>query len=126
MGLPFEDGGRDRRGVDCWGLVRLAFAGRGVDLPSYTDGYQNVDERAEIDVLIGAESAKWPWSQVQDPAEWDVAVFRHRGHACHVGIVIRPGWMLHVMRGIDSRTDDYRTGLWRPRLLGFYRHRSWQ
>ncbi len=36
VGLPYVDGGRDRFGVDCWGLVYLAFpAEAGIAVPSY-------------------------------------------------------------------------------------------
>jgi len=35
IGWPFSMGGRDRRGIDCWGLVLHLMARSGVDLPDY-------------------------------------------------------------------------------------------
>lgn len=36
LGVPFLDGGRDPAvGLDCWGLVRVAFSRAGISLPDY-------------------------------------------------------------------------------------------
>ena len=31
IGVPFVDGGRDKNGLDCWGLVKEAFRRQGCE-----------------------------------------------------------------------------------------------
>jgi cell wall-associated NlpC family hydrolase len=125
IGLPFHGQGRDRSGLDCWGLVRLVFEEvHGVALPSYTERYASVAERREIAAIMHEASGGADWRAVTDEQEFDVAMFRAMGEPLHVGLVVRKGLMLHVSSGIESRIESYRDGRWRPRLLGFYRHTS--
>lgn len=120
VGLPFADLGRDRAGVDCWGLVRLALAHHGIDVPSYAGGYADAGERVEISGLING--AKPFWNQVEDPRELDVVTFRRGRLDCHVGLIVRPGFMLHVTEGLSSCVENYRDGYWARRLTGIWRH----
>ena len=120
IGLPFADLGRDRSGVDCWGLVRLALEHHGIDVPSYAGGYADVTERAEIAGLING--AKPSWTKVVEPRELDVITFRRGRLESHVGLIVRPGWMLHVTEAIPSRLEDYRDDYWWHRRTGFWRH----
>lgn len=123
VGLPFLDQGRDRMGVDCWGLVRLVFSGvLNIDLPSYTERYVSTDEVREVAALVGDVSAHEPFRRVQVGREFDVPVFAAMGHPIHVGVVVKPGLMLHVSAGFESRVESYRDTRWASRLVGFYRH----
>ncbi|MBI3452417.1 MAG: peptidoglycan endopeptidase, partial [Rhodospirillales bacterium] len=42
-------------------------------------------------------------------------------HASHVGVVVAPGWMLHVETGIDAALERYREGAWPHQTAGIYR-----
>ena len=35
IGVPFMDGGRDKNGMDCWGLVREYFKRQGIVVKDY-------------------------------------------------------------------------------------------
>ncbi|PZR89637.1 MAG: phage tail protein [Stutzerimonas stutzeri] len=122
IGLPYLNHGRDRAGCDCWGLVVLVYREcLGIELPSYAGDYVSTDERGEIAELIAHHREVGPWQSVEDPREFDVAIFRRGPHASHAGIVVRPGSMLHVPFD-QARIEDYRRGQWAPRLTGIYRH----
>lgn len=125
VGLPWKDLGRERDGVDCYGLYRLALKyAAGIDLPAYTEDYISALELAEIGALLKGELAKPPWHRIEPGSEreFDLALF-HRGRfEAHVGMVIQRPRMLHVCEGLDSHLADYTTSEWRPRLVGFYRH----
>lgn len=104
IGLPFEDGGRTRRGLDCWGLVRLVFAAeRGIELPSYGEISAGDLMALARAFTAGAEGAHW--MQVTLPQEFDVVLMRsghgHRG-VVHVGVIAGPGRLLHVERTTAS------------------------
>lgn len=125
VGLPFADRGRVRAGLDCWGLVRLVYSEcRGIDLPSYTERYASTEERRQIGDLLTSERAGPAWREVSlaDPHELDVLLFSAAGRPMHVGLVARPGLMLHVSAGHDSRIEPYSSGRWRPRLLSLNRY----
>jgi cell wall-associated NlpC family hydrolase len=123
IGLPWLDLGRDRAGVDCWGLPRLVYAEvKGIDLPSYTGLWISPRERAEIAAIVAADSAKYPWLLVEDAREFDIVMIRRAGIDCHVGLVVEPGRMLHVVEGGDSCIERYDTGRWKEKVSGIYRH----
>jgi len=123
IGLPFKEHGRDRRGVDCWGLVRLVlgeqFATR---LPSYADGYGSTEDAEDIGRLVRGKMG--PWHPVPPGAErpGDVVLMRLMNQPMHVGVVVAAGWMLHVEDGIDACLEPYDGAKWRRRVLGLYRH----
>jgi cell wall-associated NlpC family hydrolase len=122
VGLPFVDGGRNRAGVDCWGLVRLVLAEQaGVDVPTY--GEISAHDLARVTGTIRAAIAgDQTWRQVEHPGVFDVAVMR--GNPLHVGIMIDTRRVLHV----ESTTAAVQIPVTHPsvrhRLIGFYRHRD--
>ncbi|ABS68946.1 NLP/P60 protein [Xanthobacter versatilis] len=127
LGLPFVALGRDRVGLDCYGLVRLVLAEeRGVALPSLTEAYASMEERAEIAAALSGISAQSPWTPVARGSEqpFDIAMFSVFGRPLHLGIVVQPGLMLHVSDGHDSRIEDYRGAVWSRRLIAIYRHEA--
>lgn len=121
IGIPYIDHGRTRLGCDCWGLVRLIYRERlAIELPSLATDYVSAEEAAEVSALVHKEQTSW--KSVNAPAPFDVIVLRLAGLERHVGVVIKPGIMLHVMRGIDAAIENYTNPLWHRRAAGFYRH----
>jgi len=129
VGLPVIDRGRSRAGVDCWGLVRLAFAElAGIDLPSYAGDYLSSAEMAEIDGLIGAAKSSPSWQCIApaDARAMDVVLFRRGRFDAHVGLVVDPRrqLMLHAAERHGTRAETWTGARWAPRLAGFWRHRE--
>lgn len=124
VGLPFAEHGRERSGVDCWGLIRLVLAEQfGVGVPSYGGDYASTTDQDELGRLIRGEMA--PWREVTGRERaGDGVLLRVRGQPIHVGLVIAPGWMLHVQRDIDSTLERYDGPRWAKRIIGIYRHES--
>nr|WP_241427669.1 NlpC/P60 family protein [Fertoeibacter niger] len=115
--------GRSRAGCDCWGLACVIHAElTGIRLPDYL-GYGSVDEHAEIAALIGGAQASPLWRPVSlDEAQaLDVVVFRRGRHATHIGVVIRPGLMIHMADEDCAKLSVYLTGPWKQRLAGHFR-----
>ena len=122
VGISFAEKGRDRSGCDCWGLVRLVLREQfGQDLPDLSDGYATTKDADSILSLYEGEKSNW--QRVTDGQAGDVIVLRIKGRPTHVGIVIEPGRMLHVDRGIDAATERYDGPHWRSRVEAIYRHR---
>lgn len=124
LGLPHRDLGRDITGADCWGLLRLVYAAElGVDLPCYAGAYHSAAEAAEIAALIDGAKGWADWQPVSAEQPFDAALFRRGAHRSHVGVIVRPGLMLH-MAETGARIEDYRRPRWSGRLTGLYRHVS--
>lgn len=126
VGIPYVDFGRDRAGCDCWGLACLIYREElGITLPDYLGEYASPEEQGEIAALIAGAAISPIWIPVTGPAEaFDVAVFRRGRLSSHLGVVIRPGLMIH-MEGEDcAKLADYRSGRWSHRFNGLFRHVS--
>lgn len=123
IGLPFRDHGRDRAGLDCWGLVRLVCAEQfGFALPSFATEYDRATDIKRISRLIARETRAWREIPRGGEKLGDVAVLRLSGHPLHVGLVLGDMQMLHIERGIDSAIEKYSGPRWADRLYGFYRY----
>jgi len=135
IGIPFADRGRDRDGLDCWGLARLVYAERfGVMLPSLADGYVGED-RASVAKLFHAQSGvsldetsaadqdpTRHWKLVQSPELGDLASFRIAGKHGHVAVLVSENEFLHAIAGVKSCVERLSSPLWNRRLVGFWRY----
>jgi len=125
IGIPFRTRGRDRAGLDCYGLVRLVFAERlGIELPAFLDEYESLDHEELPHVARAIEANRGDWVEIPlgQEREFDVPLLRFSGLPIHVGVITKPGQMLHVMRGINAAHSDYLTPLMKPKLIGIFRH----
>ncbi|MGL4960347.1 MAG: C40 family peptidase [Inquilinus sp.] len=123
VGLPWLDVGRDRAGVDCYGLARLPiWEIDGIELPSFAGAYASASEREAVAALIAGErhSLARPVS-ADDLRPRDLILMRRGLLADHVGLWVRPGLMLHIRPGRDSECEEYDAPLWRNRIVGFFR-----
>lgn len=125
VGLPYEAGGRTRKGVDCWGLINLVWAEQlGGPLPNYEGAvWRGPGDSAAV--ALGADVYAGHYVEVEPGAErlGDGLLLRMRGLPLHVGMVIAPGWMLHIEEGCNACLEPYRALRWGSRIMGIYRQR---
>ena len=80
-GVPFRIGGRDKKGLDCYGLVRLVLQGeKEIEMPLYEGihEYQEAEERL-LETSLTVE--------IEEPENMALAVIRKPGKRTHVGII---------------------------------------
>jgi lipoprotein Spr len=124
VGIPFAPHGRTREGCDCWGLVRLVLADRfGVLLPEF-HGYEGAGDRDGIPALLNEGKAMFMPVPMHQERAGDVVLALVNGAPMHVGVVVEPGVMLHVVKGADACIEDYRRPAWSSRIEGIYRHEA--
>jgi cell wall-associated NlpC family hydrolase len=124
IGLPFRDHGRDRSGLDCWGLVRLVMGEQfGIALPSLSGEYEHTLALDAISGVIERQIPAWDAVPAGEERCGDVIILRLHGQPLHVGIVLGDAHMLHVEARIDSAIERYDQTRWKDRIYGFYRHR---
>lgn len=126
IGIPHEPGASSMEACDCWGLLRLAYnAHSGRVLPPYSGPVWR--SRRQPYEPIGEAAAGYS-EQFQPVASGEERLFdgilmRMKGIPIHCGLVVAPGWMLHVQQGADATIERYRPSLlWENRIVGFYRH----
>jgi cell wall-associated NlpC family hydrolase len=126
VGLPFAELGRDRAGVDCWGLVRLIYQEQfGITLPSYTGDYRTTIDAEEIGALVRKEAASW-WEAVPLTAArvGDVLVLRVRNFPMHCGLILTPPSFLHIERRVNAVVERWDAWQWSKRVSGVFRHEA--
>lgn len=122
VGLPYLDHGRDRRGVDCWGLARLVYRDElGIDLPSYTGLYASAEELSEVHAALADDQARSPWRKVDEAEPFDLFELRCGAFHTHVGVAVNASLMLHVHAG-GSVCIERLAPRWSSRIAGIYRH----
>ncbi len=109
VGIPYLAGGRERDGVDCWGLIRLVYREqRGIDLPLLPGLIRN--DRLVVTHEI-AERCQEGWFPMESPAEF-YAVAMSQSHAIHHGGVWTSadgGKIIHCWDGLPVCADSLKT-----------------
>lgn len=123
VGVPFADCGRDRSGVDCYGLVRLVYQEvANKTLPMHL-GYTHSQDDS-VPTLIeqakyGAQFIEVPPDQVQD---LDIVVLKVGGVTAHLGIICdNKKSILHVVRGANSVIERRTSLRWGGRIESYWR-----
>lgn len=101
VGLPWLERGRDRDGLDCWGLLALVFAERlGIELPSFSDDYQTTADAEAVTGLIDGHMEPWRPIEAGQERAGDALLMSMGGRPRHVGVVVSPG---HVCTSRTAR-----------------------
>lgn len=120
VGIPYENRGRTREGVDCWGLVQLWYREQlDIDVPDYLWAYSAANDKESVSHAI--EENKASWNKVDEPAYGDVLVFRIMGYPMHVGIKLNGDDFLHAFQGTQSCLERLSSIAWSRRLFEVYR-----
>lgn len=123
IGCPFKTRGRDRNGLDCWGLVRLVLKEQfGIEVPSYAADYYSVLNEQHISHLIRTHLGFWQPVYPSQPG--DCILFRINKQPSHIGIVVADNWMLHILNDDVVSLDRFDSLRWKRRIFGFYRHKE--
>lgn len=126
VGLPYKIQGRDRTGVDCYGLLRLVYSEcAGIVLPSYCDAYTTAEDGEAIEALIAGRVEPWRAVDELQARSLDAVLMRYGRDESHIGVVVRRGYILHVGLHIGrSRIDNYNSMRLKRRVTRFLRHEA--
>ena len=132
--IPFKEKGRDRTGLDCYGLVRLVFQEqRQIELPSYTDAYETTTDAKsirelqlrEMRILEAAHDeleARWRPIPLTEVRLFDGLIIRIKGDPIHFGLVLDDQYFLHTMRGTWTVAERWNGLAWKSRVIGAVRY----
>lgn len=119
IGIPFLDGGRDKKGFDCWGLSLEVFRRFGVGLPDYKIGC--IDD-SKIDGNINKQRCFWDRVEsLEIPVPALVVIRFNSGALCnHTGVYIGAGRFIHTRQKVGVNIDRIDSPAWRKIIEGFY------
>jgi cell wall-associated NlpC family hydrolase len=120
VGIPFVPYGRDKRGCDCYGIVRLVLIEQfDITLPLYD--YTFGDQENEAAAL----NKELPTLAVQkatgDTKVGDIVLMRYMGMPSHIGLFIGDDCILHTTAKRFSVVDPIGSTLIKSRIVGVYR-----
>lgn len=132
LSIPFRDRGLTPAGCDCYGLVRLILSEcAGIALPDFLDiapGAYAVKART---IMASANSTAWHQIQAGTEQKFDVVLMRGQFRAegrmhsrpVHIGLVTRPGELIHTEEGSGVTIVNYRDHhMIRSRVESFWRY----
>lgn len=122
VGIPYLDKGRDRAGIDCWGVVRLVLREVfHVELPSYDETYCDGDDWQAIGTAVRA-GLLHGWRRVERPQAGDLLVLAIARRPWHCALMLDAVHFLHAAPGDSTVIDRLDSQRWARRIEGIYRH----
>lgn len=119
--IPYKDGGRDRSGLDCWGLVRLVYSDQyGIELPSFSSVYSTVKDTARTSEL--SAQYREQWDEITEPELGCLVLMRVLGTETHVGVYLGEDKFLHIRSGANSVVESIKSTTWQHRIVGYYKY----
>lgn len=120
IGLPFKERGRDMKGVDCYGLLKIIYERElKINLVDYLDFYQHTADKNLAEVI---DHEKRKWEEVSQPKQFDVVLIKMQGLPMHLGVMCSGNNMIHCMEGINTAYENIASMRWSTRVMGFYRY----
>ncbi len=118
LGIPYKHRGRTMQALDCWGLLKFAYADLGFNLFDVEDYEKTWSQKGKN---YFKENYINDWIKVDEPQVLDAVLFLNsKGIANHAGIVLSDRKFIHACRQgvIISKLDDKS---WKTKIEGFYR-----
>lgn len=117
IGIPFKDGGRDKNGVDCWGLAKLCFKRQNIKVKDFDISCFN-----NIRISNELELNKPYWDKLEKPVFGCLVVCNigcnNSYWANHVGIFVDNQKMLHSYNGVGVCLSSIKR--WKNHVIGYY------
>lgn len=117
IGIPYAET-MESEGLNCWQLCEKilieVFGTRPPNYHYYGD-FKNVGP-----VFVSALE-QWKKIEYENRSAGDLVLLRMSGYPIHLGIVISDKIMIHTLKQVGSRAEDYTCFKWKNRVIGFYR-----
>lgn len=125
--IPFQEGGRDRSGSDCWGLVRICYQDLfGITLDEYSSvAYTSMSNLAITSTSISEIiSDDFPFVEVDEPQYGDFVLVNMLGRPVHIGFMLSSDKMIHTSKQTGVAVENIRGDKWKRKIQSFHRHKS--
>ena len=122
IGVPFLKNGRDKKGIDCYGLVLEIYKRKGFNAPEY-----NSPEKASVIHSLIKDNISLVEELTKPEPYCMILLEVHIPYASHIGVVLDDCVrFIHADRKkgvvIEKLTDIY----WRNKIVGFYKWKTFK
>ena len=121
IGIPFVNGGRERSGSDCWGIVMLGFSKYGIDVPDFL-----ISCFDSLAINENVENQRRYWKRLDVPEEPCLVVLKVSSKlpmlCTHNGVYVGNGMFLHTFKKRNSVLESINHIFWKNRIEGFYQY----
>ena len=118
VGTPFLEGGRDKNGIDCYGVFLLLMKELGIESlpdPEYTDDLQF----CQAALLALNDGIAYRLPEGEPPLSGDIVFFC--GGRNHLGVMLSRTLFIHADIGIGCIRSTIEDKRYRRRIAGYYR-----
>lgn len=114
VGIPYKVNGRDRNGLDCFGLDKLLYAEDGILLPDLFAETETEKEKLRNELF-----KKVKYTKIDKPVKPCIIEIEFRGAPLHSGVYIGNGFFIHATEGRGVIIEPLRR--YEKRIRGFYK-----
>lgn len=117
IGVPYKLNGRDKTGLDCYGLVIEMFARNNVTLPDYL----YVNDSDDVITKLISDNVQFA-EELEKPEPYCGVLFRQRRFGVHMGVVLPDRVkFIHCSIGKNVAVERLRSHIWRDKIMGYYK-----
>lgn len=121
IGIPFQSGGRDRRGLDCYGLIRLVLMEQyGCKLPLLDGKYDNALNLYDTSPLF-FQQLPILTEKIAGPQERALALLEMHQLPCHLGLFCGGESIIHSRAGVGVVAERLDSRRLPGKIVGWYR-----
>lgn len=122
LGTPYKHQGKNKRGVDCWGLVYKYLDYIGIKI-NYTPDYEKHWSKHGEDYFIeGIEKFYNYFERINYPEKGSIVLFKGaNGVVNHIGIVIDETKFIHAIEKAGVCISKLSDNRFKNKIYSFYR-----
>lgn len=121
IGIPFVSGGRDRRGLDCYGLIRLVLMEQyECTLPLLDGKYDNALNLYDTSPLF-FQQLPILTERIAGPQERALALLEMHQLPCHLGLFCGGESIIHSRAGVGVVAERLDSRRLPGKIVGWYR-----
>lgn len=124
LGTPFKMGGRDKTGLDCYGLVKELYSRVGITLPEYTSSHLSANDKTIISMMISQGLDLF--SRIYTPEPFSLVTFFIRPpFTTHIGVVMPDKYrFIHILKDTSVAVERLDAPEWEKRITGYFKWKT--
>lgn len=116
LGVEYRKGGRDNKGLDCYGLVKILHDRQGKNLPEYA----TPDDKSLIFQLMN--KGKLHCDELKEPEEGCIVMFKLNPFSLHLGVVLPDRErFIHILENRNVAIERLNSKIWEKLRVGYYK-----
>jgi cell wall-associated NlpC family hydrolase len=127
VGIPFESGGRDFSGIDCYGLAILIYKEE-KDVSLWDYATYTMSDYSKGNYFLSNYHKNWDTLGEEDLQELDVLLFTTDPDLpnipTHIAVYVGENKMIHCMQGIDTYICKFKGGPMKQFFHSAYRYKG--